>query len=77
MPRAHRPTRRLGSADASAPTARQRVVLVLPLIERLEPTQRVKSEPGPGRLRPFSALMYVTAALVGVTWVRDGRPHSK
>lgn len=25
----------------------------------------------------FSVLMYVTAALVGVTWVRDGRPHSK
>ncbi|WP_331852803.1 SCO3870 family protein [Streptomyces chartreusis] len=24
----------------------------------------------------FSALMYVTAALVVVTWVRDGRPHS-
>nr|WP_260848533.1 SCO3870 family protein [Streptomyces sp. SLBN-118] len=24
----------------------------------------------------FSVLMYVTAALVVVTWVRDGRPHS-
>jgi hypothetical protein len=24
----------------------------------------------------FSGLMYVTAALVVVTWVRDGRPHS-
>ena len=24
----------------------------------------------------FSVLMFVTAALVVVTWVRDGRPHS-
>ncbi|MEV0641852.1 SCO3870 family protein [Streptomyces sp. NPDC050619] len=24
----------------------------------------------------FSVLMYVTSALVVVTWVRDGRPHS-
>ncbi|CAM5644981.1 hypothetical protein SAFG77S_12326 [Streptomyces afghaniensis] len=24
----------------------------------------------------FSVLMYVTAALIVVTWVRDGRPHS-
>ncbi|WP_432135754.1 MULTISPECIES: SCO3870 family protein [unclassified Streptomyces] len=24
----------------------------------------------------FSVLMYVTAALVVVTWVRDGRPHA-
>ncbi|MGW1598060.1 SCO3870 family protein [Streptomyces sp. NPDC002343] len=24
----------------------------------------------------FSILMYVTAALVVVTWVRDGRPHA-
>ncbi|MFI9627293.1 SCO3870 family protein [Streptomyces sp. NPDC052042] len=24
----------------------------------------------------FSVLMYITAALVVVTWVRDGRPHS-
>ncbi|WP_405712127.1 MULTISPECIES: SCO3870 family protein [unclassified Streptomyces] len=24
----------------------------------------------------FGVLMYVTAALVVVTWVRDGRPHS-
>lgn len=24
----------------------------------------------------FSVLMYVTAALVMVTWIRDGRPHS-
>lgn len=24
----------------------------------------------------FSILMYVTAALVVVTWARDGRPHS-
>ena len=24
----------------------------------------------------FSVLMYVTAALVVVTWVRDGRPYS-
>ncbi|MFC9133361.1 SCO3870 family protein [Streptomyces sp. NPDC057099] len=24
----------------------------------------------------FSVLMYVTAALVVVTWVRDGRPHT-
>ncbi|MEU5079988.1 MULTISPECIES: SCO3870 family protein [Streptomyces] len=24
----------------------------------------------------FSVLMYITAALVVMTWVRDGRPHS-
>ncbi|GAA2230843.1 SCO3870 family protein [Streptomyces nogalater] len=24
----------------------------------------------------FSVLMYITAALVLTTWVRDGRPHS-
>lgn len=24
----------------------------------------------------FSVLMYITAALVVVTWVRDGRPHA-
>ncbi|MEU3937274.1 SCO3870 family protein [Streptomyces sp. NPDC029044] len=24
----------------------------------------------------FSVLMYVTAALVAVTWIRDGRPRS-
>jgi len=24
----------------------------------------------------FSVLMYITAALVMVTWIRDGRPHA-
>ncbi|MCZ9353420.1 SCO3870 family protein [Streptomyces mutabilis] len=24
----------------------------------------------------FSILMYITAALVMVTWIRDGRPHT-
>ncbi|MFF9002315.1 SCO3870 family protein [Streptomyces achromogenes] len=24
----------------------------------------------------FSVLMYITAALVAMTWFRDGRPHS-
>ncbi|MFF9623658.1 SCO3870 family protein [Streptomyces griseosporeus] len=24
----------------------------------------------------FSVLMYITAALVTVTWIRDGRPHA-
>ncbi|MFC7896388.1 SCO3870 family protein [Streptomyces sp. NPDC057381] len=33
-------------------------------------------EPYVESVATFSVLMYITAALVMVTWVRDGRPHS-
>jgi hypothetical protein len=33
-------------------------------------------EPYVESVATFSVLMYVTAALVMVAWVRDGRPHS-